>query len=237
MTKIIFVAFGSSLRFSKAIDRIRKQAESFQMFDEIHAVNESHLDQHFWDRHQGFVDRYYSKGFGYWIWKSYITLKYMNEINDGDILCYCDVGCELNIEGKKRMNEYIDIVRNSDSGILSFSMPGLFEKAWCKMDLIHHLDCYEQMDCDQMLGGVFFITKTTKNLDLITKWYETCCDYHFIDDSQSILPNHESFCEHRHDQSVFSLLRNKFGTETLNTCIENKCGDKDKPIWTSRKDD
>ena len=237
MRKIIFVSFGSALRFSKAINRIRKEAESFQIFDEIHVVDESCLSQDFWDLHKAFVERYYWKGFGYWIWKSYITLKYMNTLNEGDILFYCDVGCELNIEGLPRFQEYIEIVKNSESGILSFRMPNLLERSWCKMDLIEHLDCYEQMDCEQVLGGIFFITKTTKNIDLLKLWYKTCCDYHYIDDSPSYLPNDPNFSEHRHDQSVFSLLRNKFGTETLDTSEENSQPYKNKPIWTSRKDD
>jgi hypothetical protein len=235
--KIIFVSFGSKSRFSKAIERIRKQAETFEMFDEIHVMDEYNLDQEFWNHHHGFIQKHYWKGFGYWIWKSYLTLQFMNRLNDGDILCYCDVGCELNVQGKTRMKEYIEIVKNSNSGILSFSMPNLFEKSWCKMDLIDHLDCYEQMDCEQVLGGVFFIMKNQNNMNLIQLWYDTCCEYHYIDDSPSFLPNHESFCQHRHDQSVFSLLRNKFGTEILDTCQENNCGDEEKPIWTSRKDD
>lgn len=237
MGKIIFVSFGSVLRFSKAIQRIRKEAESFQIFDEIHVVDETILQDDFWNRHRGFVERHYWRGFGYWIWKSYITLKFMERLEENDILFYCDVGCVLNIDGIERFKEYIDIVKNSDSGILSFRMPNLLERSWCKMDLIHHLNCFDVMDCEQLLGGVFFIRKNKKNEDLVRKWYDTCCDYHYIDDTQSHLENDPIFSEHRHDQSVFSLLRNKYGTEILDTSLENSKPFKDKPIWTLRKDD
>jgi hypothetical protein len=236
-TKIIFVSFGSVLRFSKAIHRIRQQAESFQIFDEIHVVDESYLSNEFWDRHRGFVERYYWRGFGYWIWKSYITLKYLNQLNDGDILFYCDVGCILNIHGLPRFKEYINIVKNSESGILSFRITDLLEKAWCKMDLITQLDCHEQMNCGQLVASAFFITKTKKNMELVQLWYDTCCDYHCIDDTPSNLPNDPTFYEHRHDQSVFSLLRNKFGTELLDCEETGQPFKNDKPIWISRKDD
>lgn len=236
MSKIVFISFGSRMRFSKAIQRIRNQAESFQIFDEIHVMDEYDLPREFWIRHQGFVERHYFRGFGYWIWKSFITLQQMNNMNEGDILFYCDVGCVLNIQGLPRFQQYIEIVKNSDSGILSFRLSNLLEQSWCKMDLIDHMNCYHLMDHVQLQATVFFIKKTDKNLDLVKLWYEISCNYHYIDDSPSIIPNHETFLEHRHDQSIFSLLRNNSGTETLETDQENiQCTE--NPIWILRKDD
>ena len=52
-------------------------------------------------------------------------------------------------------------------------------------------------------------------------WYEICCDYHMIDDSLSIHKELESFIEHRHDQSVFSLLSKKYNI--FNTGLDEKC--------------
>jgi hypothetical protein len=46
--------------------------------------------------------------------------------------------------------------------------------------------------------------------ELVSEWYTLSCDYHNIDDTPSILPNLENFKEHRHDQSIFSLLTKKY---------------------------
>ena len=65
-------------------------------------------------------------------------------------------------------------------------------------------------------------------------WYETCCKYHLLNDKHSISPNYDEFIEHRHDQSIFSVIRKKFNTyyikdETYPTGI------KENPIWATRK--
>ena len=52
-------------------------------------------------------------------------------------------------------------------------------------------------------------------------YYCIATNYHFIDDSPSILKNDNSFSEHRHDQSIFSLLikSNKYKLNTKNNVI------------------
>ena len=51
------------------------------------------------------------------------------------------------------------------------------------------------------------IDKTRK---LVNEWYNICCNYHMIDDTPSIELNLPGNIEHRHDQSVFSLLTKKY---------------------------
>ena len=55
-------------------------------------------------------------------------------------------------------------------------------------------------------GGVNMFVKTKPIMDLVESWYEIGCDYHMIDDSPSVASNLPCFKEHRHDQSIFSLL-------------------------------
>jgi hypothetical protein len=89
-----------------------------------------------------------------------------------------------------------------------------------------------------MVGGISFFKKTEKTIRFLTEWYELACNYHLIDDSPSILKNDPTFCEHRHDQSIFSLLCKKHGANVLDdeTYYEdwpkNKCID--KPILAKR---
>ena len=49
-----------------------------------------------------------------------------------------------------------------------------------------------------------------ETVDLVNEWYNISCNYHMIDDTPSIIPNVGSFKEHRHDQSIFSLLTKKY---------------------------
>jgi hypothetical protein len=49
----------------------------------------------------------------------------------------------------------------------------------------------------------------------VYKWYEVGTNYHLIDDSPSKLPNDSRFEEHRHDQSIFSILRRQHGSDIM----------------------
>ena len=67
---------------------------------------------------------------------------------------------------------------------------------------------------------LFFINDKTKKL--VNRWYELSSNYHLIDDSPSINKNIDKFKQHRHDQSIFSLLTKKlnlFSSNNLHDCI------------------
>ena len=92
------------------------------------------------------------------------------------------------------------------------------------MDLIEKLDMnkdiYRTTNQRQAGALLFLICDDTRKF--VNEWYTMCCEYHNIDDSQSILKNIEGFRYHRHDQSVFSLLTKKyeiFSNKTLDTGI------------------
>lgn len=46
-------------------------------------------------------------------------------------------------------------------------------------------------------------------------------NYHFSDDSTSLTENHENYIEHRHDQSIFSLLRKIGDCEVTHYEVQN----------------
>jgi len=171
-------------------------------------------DSEFWNKHGNFIESN-KRGYGYWLWKSYIVLKYLETMKENDILLYCDAGCTLNINGMPRMMEYINMLNNSDLGVISFQMEHI-EHKWTKNDLFVKLNTPEEdKETGMHIGGVFFLKKNMKTLQMINEWYDLASQYHLIDDTPSITPNHPIFHEHRHDQSVLSLLFKKYKTITL----------------------
>jgi hypothetical protein len=62
-------------------------------------------------------------------------------------------------------------------------------------------------------------------MNFIKDWYKLACNYHLIDDSLSKEENHQYFKDHRHDQSIFSLLlkteKYKKNMNTDNNIIKN----------------
>ena len=159
-------------------------------------------------------------------------------MNEGDILLYCDVGCEFNLNGKNRLEEYLKIVENSNSGILTFFLPFL-EHQWTKNDLFEYLKCSDEIkNSEHNISGIFFIKKCRNSVEFMKKCYDTCCNYNLINDSPSITQNHPEFKEHRHDQSVISCLSKYYKSEKIadETYFEpywEKDGAK-YPIWAKR---
>jgi GR25 family glycosyltransferase involved in LPS biosynthesis len=224
--KIYFLSFGGGTGdYHQAVERIGKQAESFGIFDEIICMTDLDLqkDKEFWEKHKNFILNN-KRGYGYWIWKPYLIHKIMTErMNDGDIIFYADSGCELNILGRKRFLDYIDIVNQNET--LAFQMD-LLEKQWTKMDLIKILKM-EDENTGQIQATMQFYTKCKKNIDLLEQIYKLSImmNYRFVDDSPSIETNDKSFKEHRHEQSILSLLFKK------NNCYYIKDETYFYPIW------
>jgi hypothetical protein len=77
--KIYFISFADS-RMKKSLKRIKKQAKEIQVFDKIKVLNEKDLDKDFIEK---FKDKLVlgSRDFGYWVWKSYLILKTLKEMN------------------------------------------------------------------------------------------------------------------------------------------------------------
>jgi hypothetical protein len=238
-----FITFGGpNENFHRAVKRICSEANAFSEFDHIIGYTDKDLvkDAEFWNKHNNFISKS-NRGYGYWIWKSYLTKKTLKIMNDNDILVYADAGCQLNPNGRKRLYEYFDIVNQSKYANLSIQIPPYLEKRFTKMDIFEYLDAKqpEILNTGQFIGGVFILRKCQHTINLIDKWYETCCQYHLLDDSPSHYPNDTSFDSTRHDQSIFSVLRKKIGTEMTDFdetwfAPNWETSGANYPIWASR---
>lgn len=220
---IIFLTFGSHDNYLDAGNRIINQAKELNIFRDtiLYTSEDLQNDPDFWTKHSDFITKN-KRGYGYWLWKSYITKKTMDTMADGDILLYLDCGCELDLSRKEKLLECIHIV-NTDKIVGTTASPHK-ERRWNKMDVVEKLDMNkaEYLNTDQRQAGtnLFLVCKETRLL--VNEWYELCCEYHNIDDSPSIIKNVSDFREHRHDQSVFSLLTKKyklFSKTTLGNAI------------------
>ena len=108
-----------------------------------------------------------------------------------------------------KLNEYINIVKNSDKGVLAFRNPHI-ESKWTKGDVFKHFNCLDNeniYNTRQFTANRIIIKKNLHSMTLFKIWWETAKNYsHLFDDSTSITKNFNNFIETRHDQSVFSLI-------------------------------
>jgi hypothetical protein len=206
-----FITFGAGgQNYIDAGNRLVGQAELTGKFDSVRLFTDIDLqgDHEFWPKHSDFILKN-SRGYGYWIWKPYIVKKTMDGLVDGDVLLFLDAGCEIDKRFAKHFDNLFDIVKKD----YIIGSQVCIERRWNKMDLIVELDALDNnfMNGLQRQGGINMFYVCDKTRELVRRWYKLACNYHFIDDSPSVLPNFPDFREHRHDQSVFSLLTKKMG--------------------------
>ena len=229
ITPIHFCSFGS-FGYEKALKRIHNQALKSNFFLTIDLYNETNTPNI--DIHREFISKN-KRGYGYWLWKPLVILDMMNKYEKDSIIIYADAGCEIikTDSTVKLFNKYIEDVKTHPSHILGFVI-GYTECAWTKNDLFNYLDTTNNdKNSNQICAGIQILLNNERNKKLMEEWLHimTINNYHYVDDSPSIIKNHIKFKEHRHDQSVFSLLRKKYGF-----CPE-KCHSRILPIHPSRK--
>lgn len=142
-----------------------------------------------------------------YLWKPYFIRKALSDIHDGDYLIYMDGG-NFYYRNSVRDTVYFMEKHNLD---MAGSRTGEYkEKDWTKRDVFVALDLDREpyISQSQCRGGFLIMKKTYKTVKFIEEWFGYCQNYHLITDAPNVYgkDNYEGFCEHRHDQSILSLL-------------------------------
>jgi hypothetical protein len=187
-------------------------------FDKVENYNLSRLPNWFFKKHERHFN--FTRGAGYWIWKPYIIIDAMSRMSIDDILMYSDSGCRFIHDIKP----VIDVMETMPGKVLSFSLAQV-EKDWNKRDCFKKLNCDEPKytDSKQIMSTFFMCKKTELAEHVVAKWYEEVSDFHMVADesvSPSSFPNYPSFKEHRHDQSILSLVCKTNGVGSLEDITE-----------------
>ena len=210
----VFLSFaGGEDKWFFCLRHLRARVEETGIFDLVLDYTPDDLPAEFLLKHGAFIEEN-KRGYGYWIWKPYLILKQMERMNDGDRLLFLDAGCDLIVSEKAELVRLIELVKTD---LIIGSLFPDKECKWSKMDLISYLRMKndEALNSYQYQGGVVLFYKCETTMRFLKEWYETCCFYHLLDDSPSFLPNDPLFCEHRHDQSVFSLLMKRYKIQSI----------------------
>ena len=232
MVKIYFITFGGGdINYLEAVSRICEQSKQLNVFDKIIGYTPIYLinDKEFWKLHGDFIKNN-KRGFGYWLWKPYLIIKTLELLDDEDILVYLDCGCEIDIRNKNQILELFKIVKTDK--IIGSYVKKSKESAWTKKDLFIALQTLKSkyIYSEQRQATGLILLKCKEVVKLVNQWYKIGSNYHLIDDSSSKEKNFNNFKEHRHDQSILSLLTKKyniFSTHSISPAIyisRNKTG-------------
>ena len=232
--KIHLATFYSSDLKRSAL-RFEKQAKDMKVYDYIHIFNQDDLNDDFKNYISILLNKGKKRGYGHWVWQTYIHQVVLSKMNEGDIYHWCDVGCHFNKNGISRLKEYINIVKKDKNGCLFFSyikpnldkefnnyqFPKNLEYEYTKSDLIKYFNLKlsdKIIQTPQVWGGSFFLRKCSKSESLMAEHYEiTRNRYDLIDDEESKFVDKpfSGFIAHRHSQSVLSILAKKINCDFI----------------------
>ncbi len=255
-----FISFGNDMyEYSK--NRIKREAIKINTFKTITLYSPEDYDNIFKNKFENILNK--EKGGGFWLWKVYFIKKRLEEIKDNDFLIYCDCGCTINPNNlaKERYYQYLDMLNDSKYGIISFKLKKnledneCLEKYWSIKEIFEYFNLSLESNIansHQYVGGILIMQKKPHLTNIINQIFELLdYDQNLITDYYNDKDQYPFFCDARHDQSIWSIVRKIFGSIVIeldetyyNSVIENN-GKQDwtnplclkYPFWATRLSD
>ena len=206
--KITLVCYSNHV-YHNAKQKLINTARMCGEVDRVHAFAPWDIDKQFYQQNKNILQEY--KGAGYWLWKPYFIQKVLRTMADNEYLLYMDAGIRIIDSIRPLINLFAN-----NKPIICFELPYI-EKYWTKRDCFIALNCDSPLytDTKQRIGGFHLWKKCAASLDFVDEWLRFALQHELIDDSPSKASNYPGFIEHRHDQSIFSLLSKKYNIETF----------------------
>ena len=210
MARVHFLTFGDgSPQLRGAAARLRSEALQTGIFDSADAYNLRRLrDEYpaFWDEHGDFLLGA-KRGLGYFLWKPFLVSAKLEEIAEGDVLVYADAGCEFMPDNRQELVDWLPNAPEFDLSVVPLD-PVHTNARWTNGYCLEHLEDANEFLQQPILAATFmFLKNTSRSRHLAATWLEWsvyddhCC---LVDRPGDV--ERPEFEEHRHDQSIFSLL-------------------------------
>jgi hypothetical protein len=191
-------------RYLKAQEYCSESAKAAG-FDEVISYSIKDIDRDFLENNKHILEQ--PRGAGFWLWKPYFINKSLEKMSDGDLLVYSDSGSYY----EKSVKPLIDLIQKEEKGVLSFELHGLIEKAYTKKDafVLMGLDEPKYTDSSQREATYIWMIKNDFTVSFAKEYLQYAQDERIITDLNSEGNNYAEFKDHRHDQSIWSLLCKK----------------------------
>jgi hypothetical protein len=181
-------------------------------FDEVISYSPKDIDSNFYNKNIEILSQ--KRGAGYWLWKPYFILKTLTSMQDDDYLFYCDSGAHF----IQSIDPLIKLSQEINQDIICFNVEHI-QKDWTKRDAFILMDCDKPkfLETKQILAGFILVKKSKFSIDFFNEFLEYAQDPRILTDLDNQLGQHNyaTFKEHRHDQSLFSLLCKKHNLKTF----------------------
>tara|TARA_B100001057_G_C22838855_1_gene946267 strand:- start:1825 stop:2628 length:804 start_codon:yes stop_codon:yes gene_type:complete len=213
--KIYFLTYGDR-KFYISKKHLVSLAKKSEFFDHFLSLGPKDLDKEFKEKNKKILQN--PRGGGFWIWKYHIISKLLEEINENDIIVYCDAGASINtsLTAKKRFYEYIDMLKDSQFSNLRMECEeGYIENQYTYKETFEYFNLKPDSDFGnslQLQAGHMLFKKNSDSINYFHKYDEFLREKsELITDSINKATQINNFVENRHDQSIFSLLSKVLG--------------------------
>ncbi len=215
---IVHINYSNEIYYKSQLRNTQTALEVGQ-FDKSIPYSPKDIDRGFYKKNKHILQL--KRGNGYWLWKPYIVKKTLEKLNWGDYLYYSDSGSYFT----GSIHPLIAHAESVNQDLIVFELR-LFEKDWTKRDAFVLMDCDspKYTDSRQRISGHHLWKKTPFAMQFIGEQLQYSMDERIITDmeNQCGLPNYPGFKEHRHDQSIMSLLSKKHNLRAFR--VPQKCG-------------
>jgi len=188
--------------YNKEVDRLFKSAEPWGLqcikFDNDYIFNGP-----YYPKHKEILDKV-SFGFAFRAIEMYETLKLCN---DGDIVLFTD----SNHIVQSDPSIYYDIAGKHGAFFHNHLHVDYKNGDWTRTDCLIAMgfNSPRYWNSLQMQGNIFALRKDEKGMNYAKEFLDFSLNYDCMF-GRNIYPNSPTFREHRHDQSILSLLREKY---------------------------
>ena len=212
-TKIVAISYGNQ-QYQRQLKFNEKSALEIAKVDEYYGYGPEDIDEEFKKKNEYILSK--GRGNGYWLWKPYFIVKTLKKhLADGDYLIYSDAG----IFYTERAQLLVDFLNERKAEMYLHRLPHL-EKFYTKRDafILMGVDLPFYSETGQF-NAAFQVYKKSKFTEIFLEEYLYYAqDKRIITDDKNELgmPNYDGFIDHRHDQSILSLLTKKYSQVNAN---------------------
>jgi hypothetical protein len=192
------------------------------------------IDYEFREKNSNILNQ--KRGAGYFLWKPYFIHKILNAFEDDDIIFYVDTG-NVFISNPEIIYQHLE----SNNGVILFDNRDGMQNGLAAQNFIScKKDCFVLMNCDNdeyinglHLNGSYLVFKNNDFArNFVSEWLDFCQNEEILTDTPNKFgDNYPGYYDHRHDQSILSLLAIKHKIKPLVDPSEwgNKCGIREFP--------
>ena len=194
MNKVISYATGRFKRSQKILE-VKSMEHGA---DQVTSYGPNDIEKSFVQKNTKILSN--PRGGGLWLWKPHLILKALLESNEGDVVLYCDAG----MYPISDLTPLFELAQEKE--IVLFQVHNKKVKDWTNPRCIELMACSEKiLELEQVCGAPQVYKRCEKNIFFLKNLISHCENYELINDFGNN--------NHRHDQSILSILAHQRNIE------------------------